>query len=140
MVRNVLAVIVGIVACMLVNGGIISLSSTIIPPPPGVNLNDLESLKAHLHLFEAKHFIMPFVAHAMGSVVGGLLAALIAASRKMTFALVIGIVHLLGGIAAAIMIPSPMWFIVLDLVVAYVPMAWIGGKLGSKGGSSPATA
>ena len=137
MVRNILAVIVGIIACLLVNGGIISLSSSLIPPPEGVNVDDLESLKASMHLFEPKHFIMPFVAHAVGSVVGALVAVLIAASRKMTFALVIGIVHLLGGIAAAIMIPSPMWFIVLDLVVAYVPMAGIGGKLGSKGGTSP---
>ena len=68
--------------------------------------------------------------HALGSLVGGLVAALIAATRKMTFALVIGLVHLVGGIAAAVLIPAPAWFIVLDLVVAYVPMAWVGGKLG----------
>jgi hypothetical protein len=118
---------------MLVNGGIIAISASIIPPPPGVNVNDIESLKASMHLFEAKHFIMPFLAHALGSLVGAFVAAIIAASRKMIFALVIGAVHLLGGIAASFMIPAPVWFIALDLIVAYIPMAWLGGKLG--GGS-----
>ena len=133
-VRNILAVIAGIVVCMLVNGGIISLSGSIIPPPVGMNVNDMESIRANAHLFEPKHFIMPFLAHALGSLIGAFVAAMIAASRKMTFALVIGIVHLLGGIAASFMIPAPAWFIALDLIVAYIPMAWLGGKLG--GGSN----
>lgn len=131
--RNILAVIAGIVVVMLVNGGIISLSASIIPPPEGMNVNDMESVRANVHLFEPKHFIMPFLAHALGSLSGAFVAAMIAASRKMTFALVIGIVHLLGGIAASLMIPAPAWFIALDLIVAYIPMAGLGGKLG--GGS-----
>ena len=77
---------------------------------------------------------MPFLAHALGSLLGGLVAARIAVTRKLTFALVIGFVHLLGGILATFLIPAPIWFIVLDLVVAYVPMAWLGGKLGGGGG------
>ena len=129
-VRNILAVIAGVVVCMLVNGGIISLSATLIPPPAGVNISDMESIRANLHLFEPKHFVMPFLAHALGSLLGGLVAALLAATRKMTFALIVGVVHLLGGIAAAFMIPSSAWFIALDLVAAYLPMAWLGGKLG----------
>ncbi len=27
------------------------------------------------------------------------------------------------------MVPSPMWFNALDLIGAYLPMAWLGGKL-----------
>jgi hypothetical protein len=135
-VRNIFAVVVGIVVCMLVNGGIISFGPSLIPPPEGVNVNDLESVRANAHLFQAKHFMMPFLAHALGSLFGGLVAALIAATRKMTFAVVIGCVHLLGGIFAAFLIPAPVWFIALDLVVAYVPMAWLGGKLG---GGRPAS-
>ena len=43
-----------------------------------------------------------------------------------------GVVFLLGGIAASFMIPAPAWFIVLDLVVAYLPMAWLAGRLGAR--------
>lgn len=132
MLRNILAVVAGLTVCMLVNGGIIALSGSIIPPPDGMNPSDMESVRAHAHLFQPKHFVMPFLAHALGSLAGGLIAALVASRRKMTFALVIGVVHLLGGIAAAVMIPAPVWFIALDLVAAYLPMAWLGGKLGSR--------
>jgi len=131
-VRNIAAVIVGVVVCMLVNGGLIGMSSSIIPPPEGANMTTAEGIAAAMPLLQPKHFVMPFAAHALGSLFGGLVAALIAASRKMTFALVIGFVHLLGGIAASFMIPAPVWFIVLDLVVAYIPMAYIGGMLGGR--------
>ena len=130
--RNILAVIVGAMVCMLVNGLLIGISASVIPPPDGVNVKDMESIKAHIGEFQPKHFVFPFLAHAMGSLFGALVAALIAASHKMTFALVIGGLHLIGGIMAATMIPAPTWFIVLDLGVAYLPMAWIGGKLGSR--------
>jgi hypothetical protein len=34
---------------------------------------------------------------------------------------------------AVVMIPAaPFWFKLLDLVVAYLPMAWLGGKMGRK--------
>jgi hypothetical protein len=98
----------------------------------------MEGMKASMHLLEPKHFVTPFLAHALGSLVGGLVAALIAASRKITFALVIGIVHMVGGIAMVIMLPAPLWFEALDLIVAYIPMALVGGRLGS--GSKPAAA
>jgi hypothetical protein len=47
----------------------------------------------------------------------------------MTLALAVGGLHLMGGIAAAFMIPAPVWFVVLDLTLAYLPMAWLGGRL-----------
>ena len=126
-VRNILAVITGIIVGSAVNMGLIMVSGSIIPPPEGVDPTDLESLKASMHLFEAKHFIFPFLAHALGTLAGSFLAALIAASHKMKFALAIGVFFLLGGIANTFMLPSPTWFTILDLVAAYIPMAWLGG-------------
>jgi hypothetical protein len=90
MIRNTLAVVVGIVLAAVVNGGLISLSPSLIPPPAGVDVNSAESLKNSIHLFEPRHFIMPFFAHALGTLVGALVAYLIAASHKMRLAYVIG--------------------------------------------------
>jgi hypothetical protein len=124
-VRNILAVLVGAVACIMLNGLLLGMMMKVVPPPQGFDPNDL----ATYGLLRGENFLAPFVAHAVPSLVGGLIAALIAATRRMTCALVVGGLHLLGGIAAAFMIPAPAWFIALDLVVAYLPMAWIGGKL-----------
>ena len=129
-VRNILAVIAGAVACLLVNGLLISVSASVIALPAGVDPNNLETMRAHMDAFEPKHFLFPFLAHALGSLVGGWVAATLAASHKLALALVVGALHLVGGVAAAFMIPAPVWFIVADLTVAYLPMAWIGGSRG----------
>lgn len=128
-IRNVLAVIVGFLAGSAVNMGLVMASPHIIPPPAGVDVNDIESIKASIHLYEFKHFIVPFLAHALGTVVGAYVAVIISASYKLIVGLVIGVLFLLGGISVAFMLPSPTWFVVVDIVGAYIPMAWIGTKL-----------
>ena len=75
---------------------------------------------------------MPFLAHALGTLVGAFIAAKIAVSHKMRFALGLGVFFLLGGIAAVFMLPAPMWYNVTDLVLAYIPMAYLGGKMAVK--------
>jgi len=85
-----------------------------------------------MHLFEPKHFIFPFLAHALGTFVGAFVAAMIAANHKMKFAMSIGGFFLLGGISSVFMLPSPTRFTVLDLAVAYIPMAYLAGKLAMK--------
>ena len=136
MIRNILGFIAGLVIGGIVNMGIVMIGPMIIPVPPGVDTTTVEGLQAGMHLLEPKHFITPFVAHAAGTLVGAFIATLITTSRKFIFALAIGVLFLLGGISAAYMIPAPTWFIALDLLVAYIPMAWIGGKLGGAGESA----
>lgn len=127
--RNILAVIFGLLIGLAVNMAIVMFSGYVIPPPEGVDVTNMESLKLSLHLFEPRHFIMPFIAHAFGSFSGALIAALIAANYKMRIALAIGVLFLIGGITNIFMPPSPLWFTVLDLAGAYIPMGWLGGFL-----------
>jgi hypothetical protein len=127
--RNILAVLVGLIIGSMVNMAIIMISSSVIAPPEGADVTTAEGLKASMHLFQPKHFIMPFLAHAFGTFVGAMLAALIAATHKMRFVYTISIFFLLGGIANVAMLPSPIWFSILDLAGAYLPMAFIAGKL-----------
>lgn len=127
--RNILAVIGGIVIGVIVNLGLVMVGGALIPPPDGVDIMDMESIAASLHLFGPKHFVFPFFAHALGTLAGAAVAALIATSRKMRYALGIGVFFLIGGITNVMMVPSPTWFVILDLVVAYIPMGWLGGRL-----------
>jgi hypothetical protein len=131
-IRNIVSVIVGVIAGSAVNMGIILISSSVIPPPDGADVTTTEGLKASLHLFQPRHFIFPFLAHAMGTFTGAILAVLIAATHKMKFALGIGLFFLAGGIANVIMLPSPLWFTVVDLVGAYLPMGYLAWKLAEK--------
>ena len=130
LLRNVLAVVLGIVIGGAVNMALVVISPAIIAPPFGVDVNNAEGLSQGMHLFEPRHFIMPFLAHALGTFFGALVAYLIAASFKTRFAYGIGVVYLCGGIAASFMIPAPAWFIALDLIAAYLPMAWLSIQSG----------
>ncbi len=105
------------------------ISGSIIPPPDGADVTTMEGLKESMHLFQPKHFIMPFLAHALGTFASAFLTGLLAANHKMKFALAIGVVFLIGGIANTFMLPSPIWFTILDLGGAYIPVGYIAGKL-----------
>ena len=131
-VGNVLAVITGIILGSAVNMGIIMLQGYFIALPEGVDVTNTESLQSSMHLFGPKHFIFPFLAHAIGTLVGAYLSARIAANHKMQFALGIGIFFLIGGISMVFMMPAPVWFLILDLSVAYVPMGWLSGRLATR--------
>ena len=131
--RNVLAVIAGLLIGGTLNMAIIMISSKVIPPPEGADLTTMEGLKASMHLMLPKHFLMPFLAHALGTLLGAYITARMAFNNKFRLALLIGFWFLLGGTINVIMLPSPLWFTILDLAVAYIPMAWIGAKLAGAG-------
>ena len=132
LLRNALAFLGGIAIGGAVNMAIITLSPSVIAPPAGVDVNSAASLSASMHLFEPRHFLMPFLAHAVGTLAGSLASYLIAATYKVPIAYVVGALFLCGGVAASFMIPAPGWFIALDLVAAYLPMAWIGIQIGAR--------
>lgn len=130
--KNILAVLTGLVVGSIVNMSLIMMSGSVIAAPAGADLTTTDGLKASMALMQPQHFIFPFLAHALGTLVGAYLAARIAATRKIAMALVIGCFFLAGGIANVLMLPSPLWFNALDLIMAYLPMAYFGGKLAGK--------
>jgi hypothetical protein len=127
--KNAISIIAGLVIGNIVNMAIIMVSKDVIPPPTGADVTTLEGLKASIHLFKPINFLMPFLAHAAGTFSGAYLAAKLAASFKSKIALSIGFIFLIGGVANIMMLPSPIWFSVLDLTIAYLPMSYIAGKL-----------
>lgn len=130
--RNIAAVAIGLILGSVVNMAIVILGPALVPPPPGVDMTTAEGLQKAMPLLQPKHFVAPFLAHALGTLVGALLAYGIAGSRKALFAWVIGVLFLCGGIAASAMIPAPTWFKAVDLLFAYLPMAWLATLIGAR--------
>lgn len=130
--RYILAVIVGFIAGQIVNGSLIAVSGRLIPPPSGADMTTLEGIKAAMPMLEPKHFIMPFLAHSLGTFAMAFVAAIIAPAHKMKFALAMGVLGLAGGVAAVFMIPAPLWYDIVDLVGAYIPFAYLAGMLAPK--------
>ncbi len=129
-VRNIIAVITGWLIGSFVNLSLIDMGANFYPM--GVIPGDLEGLAAVMPTLSGEFFIFPFLAHALGTLVGATFAGMIAATHKMNFVWTIGILFFVGGVMISFMLPAPTWFIVVDLVFAYIPMAWIAGKFVNK--------
>ena len=127
--KNTLVVITGLIIGGIVNMGIIMISGSIIPAPNGVDVTTMEGLKETMHLFEPKHFLFPFLAHATGTLMGAFIASKFAANKQKSLAIFVGFIFLIGGSINVYVLPSPMWFNAIDLIGAYIPMAFIGWKL-----------
>ena len=123
--KNILALLGGGLIGMIVNMGLIIAGNQLIPFEDSIN-------PMNATMWEIKYFIFPFLAHAIGTLSGAFVAAKFAVSYKMTIAICIGIFFLSGGIFMVFILPAPIWFTVMDLVFAYLPMGWLGWKISNK--------
>jgi len=127
--RNILALLIGVIIGVVINLALIQVSSLVIPPPDGTDFTTEAGLKAGMHLMQPKHFLFPWLAHALGTFTGAYVAARIAVSHRLFLAIIVGAIFLVGGVQMLFMLPSPWWFNVADLLLAYLPMSWLGWRL-----------
>lgn len=129
--KNIAAVVLGWLGGSIINMLLVQAGHSLFPME-GVDINDLDSLAAAMPNLSAEHFLFPFLAHAIGTFVGAFTAVKIAGSRHQSMAMIVGCIFLIGGIVAVVMFGGPLWFKVLDLVVAYLPMAFLAHQLAKK--------
>lgn len=131
--RSVLAVVAGVIVGSVVNLILIRVGSAIFPHPEGVNPDSLESIRENIHRFPVALLLSTFAAHAIGTLVGAAVAARLSPSRGLVQAMIVGAWFLAAGIGMIILIPdTPRWFAALEIVAGYLPMAWIGWRLGTR--------
>ena len=112
--------------------GLVTVGPHLVPLPAGADVTTMEGLRASMPLFSPIHFLFPFLAHALGTLAGAFVAAKLAVSQHMKLTLGIGVLFLAGGISAVSMLGGPLWFYVCDLLFAYIPMGYLGGRLAAK--------
>lgn len=125
-VKNVLAVILGTIIMMVLNMVILTIGMSL--GVPDFSQTDLSTLAGTDLLF----FALPFLAHSIPTFVGPYLGVKIAASNKFLIAMIITSFHLMGGIYMAffcVEIVAPTWYDLTDVLLAYVPMGYLGWKL-----------
>ncbi|MEZ4393847.1 MAG: hypothetical protein R3A48_22470 [Polyangiales bacterium] len=131
--RIIVAVTLGLMVGAAVNMALVMLGGALVAPPAGAVVTDQESLRRSMPLFGPQHFLFPFLAHAAGSLVGALVAAKLAPPAAWRWSLLVGGCFLVGGAQMARALPAPAWFISADLILAYLPAAWLGARLARRG-------
>ena len=124
-----LSIFCGLLLGSIINMSIIEIGNSMITLPEGTDNSSIEGIKKTIHLFQFKHFIIPLLAHSLGSLTGGFVSAWMAPINKLLIAIMIGMFFMIGGAVMVFELPSPIWFNVIDLTFAYLPMAWIGHRI-----------
>lgn len=127
--RNILAFIASLIIGSIINYGTIIIGSGFLPVPEGVDPMDIETIKANANLYTVKHWILPFLAHALGTLSAAYAVCRLATSHFKSLALGIAGVFVLGGIMMAVGLPELISFAIVDILFAYFPMALLGWKL-----------
>jgi hypothetical protein len=128
LLKDTLLFVAALVLGMSVNMGLIYAGMYLIPLPAGVDVTTRDGLP----LMGYQHFIPPFLAHALGTLVGAYAVTRWVSTRKQRRAYMIGAIFFIGGLMNIIGMPSPLWFSIADLSLAYFPMAWLGSRINFK--------
>ena len=127
MLRNIAAVITGLVVGMIVNLALIQLNTVFFPLPDGVDMTNTAQMKEAIQGMSAAAWILVIAAHLGQAFVGGWVAARLGASRRMMLAMIVGVLSLAGGIANALMLSAPVWtWIEMPF---YLVVAWLAGRM-----------
>ncbi len=130
--KNVLVTVSAAIVGAIANMTLVMSGGNLIPPPEGADFSTMEGLAAGMPLMQPKHFVFPFLAHGLGTFVAAFIVSRFAVSRQLQLSLLLGSLFFVGGLQMVMELPSPMWFNVIDLGLAYFPMAWLGYRLGNR--------
>lgn len=122
----ILNVIWGIILGSIANGLIVMLGKFAFPHPEGIDVSTIAGINSSIQNWEIQHFITPFLAHAVGTLVGSCVTVYCLKSHKLFGAMIVGTVFLLGGVLMVLQLNAPMWFNIVDLVFAYLPISYLG--------------
>ncbi len=128
MLRSVLGIVLGFVLGTAVIAGLETLGHVIYPPAKEVDFHNPEAVKAYMAVIPLGALLFVLLAFAAGAFVGGWVAAWVARRAPALHALIVGGFFLLAGIANLMMIPHPLWFAIVNLLI-FLPFAYAGSLL-----------
>jgi hypothetical protein len=123
--KNILPVVVGTIASLiLIRAGEWGIHF-LYPLPPGTDLHNMGSLGNAIRQMPAGAFIALLANYAFAAFAGGVVASLVSNRVHKVPAIVVGIVLTVAGLMNAVMLPNPVWFKIANLFI-YLPLAYMG--------------
>ena len=124
--RKLCAVLTGVIVSLLVVSGIESIGHIVYPPPGVMDLSDSVMLRKYVSTLPVGAFVFVLVAWVFGTVLGGMVACVIARKRPRVYSRIIGGVMLLLSTMNMLYIPHPLWFSVIAVALILAATVWVG--------------
>ncbi len=128
MVRKIISVIVGLISAIIIFVIVESLNSFLHPTPKGLNLNDANIVKEFFANQPISFWLLILFGWILGSLICGFLIAWLSKTDSKVLPIIAGVVLTLSAVANFILLPHPVWFIVVGLLV-FIPIVLLGHKL-----------
>ena len=124
-----LLIIISVLLGAVFNSMILNIGMEMIPPPIGYDMNNPNDLSKAMSVMETRHFLFPFLSHAIGTLVAVLIYTYFIKIKRKFAPILIAVIFFSGGLYMVLILPAPLWFELLDLTLCYFPMAAIGSSL-----------
>jgi hypothetical protein len=123
------AVIAGLIAATLFVIGVEYMSSILHPFPPGADLTDLATCRAHVARYPAGVLLLASLGWGLGTLASSWLAVRLGPKRHAAHGIAVGLILLALAVANMAMLPYPAWFWILNLTV-FPTCFCFGARLG----------
>ena len=141
MLRNGLAALAGVIGAVVLTT-VLQFVAHIAAPPSSemieafqkINSDDSATIERAREIIAGElrkqplQLVLVIVSHALGTFFGALTAVRVAREAHIVPASIVGSLMLLGGIANVLVIPHPVWFNAIDLLL-YIPAALLAWRL-----------
>ena len=131
MTRKILAVVLGIVTAFVLVAVIEAVGHMIYPPPPDLDPTDREALRDYVEGLPPGAFAFVLAAWGLATLMGGVLACVIAKEKPLRYATIVGAVVLAATLLNLFLIPHPLWFSIAGVGLILV-MTLAAGRLGAQ--------
>jgi hypothetical protein len=102
------------------------------PPPADVDLNDFAVLQELTLTAPIGVLLWVLAAWLIGTFAGAWVAARVAGCCPLVHGLMLGALFLLAAVATLVMIPHPLWFQIVS-VLLFLPAAYLGARSAATG-------
>jgi hypothetical protein len=123
LIRDAIAVVVGLATGFVLVYAIQKIGHTIYPPSKSLDINDVEAMRTYISQLPLLALLFPIISYFFGALGGSLAACAVGTARPAFFVGIIGLILLTFTIANLIWIPHPHWFSAFAIAVV------VGGAL-----------
>jgi hypothetical protein len=125
--RFVIAAAVGVAIAALVVAGVEAVGHVVYPTPPGLDASNVAQLREYMQTLPLGALFFVLGGWVLATFSGGVVAAMIAATRPYFFSGIVGLFILAGMVANMMLIPHPFWFGVSSIGAVAVAAVAAGG-------------
>lgn len=117
MLKKILAVVAGIIAGGISVAIVQKIGHSIYPMPKGIKSDDIDAMKNYVETAPFMALFFVILSYASAALVSGFVSTKIAKDNKFLYALICGIIFLLQSIYMMSVLPTPIWFWILGILV-----------------------